>query len=91
MAAPGEQPPTDTDRIIAAQRDEARKTRALLVWIFVVIPLVGSLIWLVAYYGTRATPPARNTPTIDPTTEVCAQIGDAAAYDVYCSDVPTPR
>jgi hypothetical protein len=46
------EPVTDTDKIIAAQREQAEKTRSLLVVIFVVIPImlliIGGLIWLIA-------------------------------------------
>jgi hypothetical protein len=37
--------PSDTDRIIAAQRQEAHKTRVLLAWIFIGIPAIGAIIW----------------------------------------------
>lgn len=37
--------PDDTDRIIAAHREEARKTRLLLVWLFVGIPVAALCVW----------------------------------------------
>jgi uncharacterized protein YecT (DUF1311 family) len=45
MPTPQSQPQSDADRIIAAQREEARKTRNLLIWIFVGLPVVGLVIW----------------------------------------------
>lgn len=38
--------PDSTNRIIAAQREEARKTRTLLLWIFVGLPMISGIIWL---------------------------------------------
>lgn len=49
-------PPSDTDRIIAAHREESRRTRALLLWIFVGVPLVAGLIWGLVLIATQ--PPA---------------------------------
>lgn len=44
-------PVTDTDRIIAAVREQGEKTRNLLIVIFVVVPIVvlvvGGLVWLI--------------------------------------------
>jgi hypothetical protein len=37
--------PTDTDRIIEAHRDEARRTRRLLIRIFVGIPVAAAIVW----------------------------------------------
>jgi hypothetical protein len=37
--------PTETDRLIAATRDEARKTRTLLLWLLVGLPVIGAVIW----------------------------------------------
>ena len=36
----------DTDRIIAAQAAQAHKTRVLLAWIFIGIPMISGLVWL---------------------------------------------
>lgn len=41
--------PTDTDRIIQAHREEAARTRKLLVWIFIGIPAIGALIWFILF------------------------------------------
>jgi hypothetical protein len=41
--------PTDTDRIIEAHREEAPRTRKLLVWIFIGIPAIGALIWFILF------------------------------------------
>lgn len=37
--------PTETDRLIAAAREEGRKTRTLLIWLLVGIPLIAGAIW----------------------------------------------
>lgn len=53
-------PTSDTDRIIAAHRDEARRTRRLLLVIFVGIPLVGAVVWGLVAGGVFA---GSGTPT----------------------------
>lgn len=48
-------PPSDTDRIIAAHREESRKTRVLLAWIFIGIPLIALAIWGVVALGVSSS------------------------------------
>lgn len=62
------EPPTDTDRIIAAQRDEARKTRTAIVVtllvIFVGLPIIGLIAWGViasSHDGQASTPDVSTT------------------------------
>lgn len=38
-------PPTDTDRIIEAQREQGHRTRVLLVWLLLGVPLIAGAIW----------------------------------------------
>lgn len=38
---------TDTDRIIAAQAEQAHKTRALLAWLLLGVPVLAGMIWLI--------------------------------------------
>jgi hypothetical protein len=47
MTGPPDAVPTDADRIIAAQRDEARRTRKLLIWLLVGIPACVALVWFI--------------------------------------------
>jgi hypothetical protein len=49
MPIPDQPDQTDTDRIIAANQEESAKTRRLLLWIFVGIPVVGLLVWGVVW------------------------------------------
>lgn len=58
-------PPSDTDRIIAAQREESRKTRVLLAWIFIGIPLIGLASWGIVVFGmsTGNAPSGDTNPT----------------------------
>lgn len=54
----------DADRIIAAQREEARKTRKLLVWLLVGVPAIGLLSWgVIALLGSIDST-SNDTPTV---------------------------
>lgn len=93
----------DTDRIIAAHRDEARRTRTLLVAIFVGLPLVGLALWLIiaviaagsssspssAPYNVATEFSAPVTTTVDvPTTTVPAAMADFTVTDkTMCSTI----
>lgn len=60
--------PSDADRIIAAQRQEAHKTRVLLAWIFIGIPVIAAIIWgAVVLIGIASR---ADTGTGTPTTDV---------------------
>lgn len=79
MATPT--PPSDTDRIIAAQRQEAHKTRVLLTWIFIGIPLISAAIWAVValpgIVGRSNTGGGTATTDVTVTQSVLAGITDA--------------
>lgn len=64
MTTPQPQPPSDADRIIAAQREEGRKTRNLLLWIFIGIPALGLLAWGVVAIASASS-------TSSPTSSSC--------------------
>lgn len=86
MTAPP--PPSDTDRIIAAHREESRRTRVLLLWIFVGIPVAACLIWGLVLIA--AQPPAVQIQTtytgVDASTtpDPCAGHGGEPAY-AWCA------
>jgi hypothetical protein len=75
MTSQSPQPPSDADRIIAAQRDEGRKTRNLLLWIFIGLPALGLIIWgCVALAGAVATHAANTLSNDDPCSAYSAAI-----------------
>jgi hypothetical protein len=85
----------DVDRIIAAHRDEARRTRTLLVWLFIGIPLAVGLIWFIVWLAIfRSSNSAHASTVIAPTVNSRCNYynGQPDPYDAYCSNAPTlPR
>jgi hypothetical protein len=95
-------PPGDTDRLIAAHRDEARRTRTLLVAIFVGAPVVGLALWAIVAViaaGVASQPSAvsydaatefsapATTTTVEPTTVPAAMAAFEVADTTMCSAI----
>lgn len=94
------EPPSDADRIIAAQREEGRKTRTLLVWIFVGVPVLGLCIWgLVALTNSGATPSTTPNTIVSSTVtggplslaSTCQQLNDATTAQLHDFDEVNPE
>jgi hypothetical protein len=93
-------PPSDADRIIAAQRDEGRKTRSLLVWIFVGIPAAGLLIWGIVFLSNSGSTPSTTPSTIVSSTvdagplslaSTCQQLNNATTVQLHDFDEVWPE
>lgn len=100
MTTPQSQPPSDADRIIAAQREEGRKTRNLLVWIFIGIPVIGFVVWgLVALAGSGSPPATSPDTSISPTAaagplslvSTCQELNDATNDELHDFDEAWPE
>lgn len=82
----------DADRIIAAHREEARRTRRLLVWLLVGLPVLGLLVWggiaIAASAGNTdggdSCGSASTAAYID--LDACPLSGPALTDDSPCSD-----
>lgn len=80
--------PNDVDRIIAAHRDEARKTRTLLAWIFLGVPAIGLVVWLFVLAANSHTPTSDNpTSGSYDTAVITSDNSGALTMNSPCSDL----
>lgn len=81
--------PSDTDRIIAAQAEQGHKTRVLLVWIFIGIPLAGWIVWSIVTGITSHTPSQipGGDPIVQTTTTDYSALLTTIDYSTLCSAV----
>lgn len=93
-------PPSDTDRIIAAQREEARRTRTLLVWIFVGLPVAGLAAWgIVAVANSGPALPTTPDTSVSSTPDAgalslestCQQLNNATTAVLHNFDETWPE
>lgn len=76
----------DMDRLIAAHREEGRKTRRLLAWLLVGIPVAAGLIWGVVTVATLNHGSATVVPATSTVPPGCVYTdGQPNPYDVYCT------
>lgn len=88
MATP---PETDTDRIIAAQAEQGHKTRVLLAWLLVGIPVIGAIVWLIvvsSLFGSddtgSPTPPVQEPTTFTMTGTLELPLADSVQQSAPC-------
>jgi hypothetical protein len=78
---------SDTDRIIAAQEEQGHRTRVLLVWLLVGVPVLGLLIWALIAFAAAGGARSATPPAVAPV-PASTQIADfAVTDDTPCSAV----
>lgn len=84
-------PVNDTDRIIAAHRDEARRTRTLLLWLLLGIPAIAGVVLVIAFAVSSGSASQDTTTVPDNTTFAVPTPAPPAASSLtlasHCSDL----